>query len=455
MRNVLLLLTGYMLLFFAIGAGLATTTAYAAPAESLAVEVNGGQLVRLDRPARTVFVANPKVADVQVKSPQLVYLFGKATGETTLFAVDDDDREILSRRVAVTHNLSRLRESIDAFHPGLDVEVASVQGALVLSGDVPTARDADDLRQLAAAFLGEQQPLINRLQVTARNQVNLRVRVAEVSRDITKQFGFNWDAVVTGGDFAVGIATGRLTGGGGTPITRVGDTNSLFGSLSSGNLDLNGVIDALESQGLIKVLAEPNLTAMSGEGASFLAGGEFPILVPAGDGTLGVQFKVFGISLSFRPTIVGSRISLHVRPEVSQLSTAGAVDFAGFNIPALTTRRAETVVELGSGQSFAIAGLLQSNATQDISKLPGLGDVPVLGALFRSDRFRRQESELVIIVTPYIVRPVPARQVAAPTDGYVAPHDAERLFLGATSHRRMPPGKAAMGLVGPVGFDLP
>ena len=281
------------------------------------------------------------------------------------------------------------------------------------------------------------------------------MRVAEVSRDITKQFGFNWDAVVTGGDFAVGVATGRLTSVGGTPITRVGDTNSLFGNLSSGNLDLNGVIDALESQGLIKVLAEPNLTAMSGEGASFLAGGEFPILVPAGDGTLGVQFKVFGISLSFRPTIVGSRISLHVRPEVSQLSTAGAVDFAGFNIPALTTRRAETVVELGSGQSFAIAGLLQSNATQDISKLPGLGDVPVLGALFRSDRFRRQESELVIIVTPYIVRPVPAQQMAAPTDGYVAPHDAERLFLGATSHRVMPPGNTATGLVGPVGFDLP
>ncbi len=458
MTRTFLFLAGYLLTCAIAGAFVAAAQAAEPVMETVAVELNGGKLVQLERPASTVFVANPEIADVQVKSPQLVYLFGKAAGETTLFAIDKADKAIVSRRVQVTHNLARLHDSIATFHPDLDVTATSVQGALVLSGTVPSGREAEDLTQLAAAFLGEGQPLINRLAISQPSQVNLRVRVAEISRDVTKQFGFNWDAAVDGGSFAFGVATGRPATLGGAPLTRVGDTNSIFGGFTEGNVDLNGVIDALETQGLIKVLAEPNLTALSGEGASFLAGGEFPILVPAGDGTLGVQFKVFGVSLAFTPTVLGKRISLHVRPEVSQLSSAGAVDFAGFSIPALTTRRAETVVELGSGQSFAIAGLLQDNTTQDISKLPGLGDLPVLGALFRSDRFQRQETELVIIVTPYIVRPVAARQVTSPTDGHIAPHDAERLFMGSTS-RRQPasrtPAGSRNGLVGPVGFDLP
>ena len=228
-----------------------------------------------------------------------------------------------------------------------------------------------------------------------------------------------------------------------------------------GAFDLNAVIDALEEEGLISVLAEPNLTALTGEAASFLAGGEFPILVPDSDGRVTIEFKKFGVSLSFTPTLIGQdRVNLHVRPEVSQLSSTNAVTLNNFQVPSLTTRRADTTVELGSGQSFAIAGLIQNNVTHDISKFPGLGDVPVLGSLFKSDRFQREESELVIIVTPYVVRPVSRPRLASPTDGLQSPHDWERIVNGGT-HRQQPSAGSPVtidrhgeSLIGPVGFLL-
>jgi len=228
---------------------------------------------------------------------------------------------------------------------------------------------------------------------------------------------------------------------------------------SLGAFDINAVLDALEDEGMISILAEPNLTAMSGETASFLAGGEFPILVPGGTNGPTIEFKKFGISLAFTPTLVGTdRINLHVNPEVSQLTDANGVSLGGYEIPALTTRRAETTVELGSGQSFAIAGLIQNNTTHDISKFPGLGDVPVLGALFRSDRFQREETELVLIVTPYLVKPVSSRKMATPLDGFTPPDDGERF---GSSGVYVPSDHAAShvtidnrgeSLIGPVGF---
>jgi pilus assembly protein CpaC len=245
---------------------------------------------------------------------------------------------------------------------------------------------------------------------------------------------------------------------------REGAANTINASYRNGSQDINAAIDALATEGLITVLAEPNLTALSGETASFLAGGEFPIPIAQNGSnnatSITVEFKTFGVGLAFTPHLLDAgRINLRVRPEVSQLSTAGAVQLSGFTIPALTTRRAETTVELGSGQSFVIAGLLQNNSTQDISKVPLLGDLPILGALFKSDRFRRNESELVIIVTPYIVRPVSGR-IAAPTDGFVAPNDVERI-LGAQSYKQQVPDngerpiiKDGQGLVGPSGFQL-
>jgi len=211
----------------------------------------------------------------------------------------------------------------------------------------------------------------------------------------------------------------------------------------------------------VTILAEPNLTALTGETASFLAGGEFPILVPDSTGRVTIEFKKFGVSLEFTPTVIGeTRVNLHVRPEVSQLSNKNSVTLNNFVVPSLIVRRAETTVELGSGQTFAIAGLLQNNVAHDIRKFPFLGDIPVLGALFRSDRFQRDESELVIIVTPYIVRPTSRTRLAAPTDGFVPPHDIERLITGGTHRRNPVVGKprtmdrSGKTLIGPVGFQL-
>ncbi len=450
---------------------------------TLSLELHQGRLVRLDRPASSVFVADPEVADVQVKSPQIIYVFGKKPGETSLFAVDGDDRVIAGMPVRVNHNVGRLSAAIRNAIPQGGVTLETVDGSLVMSGTVPSAVAAEEVRRIAAGFVSDENQLINRMRVAAPNQVNLRVRVAEVNREVTKRFGINWDALLSVGDFRFGIAQGMSTVlpgqlfPGGAIATRTNGVNNLIGSVSTGDLDLNVVVDALESEGVLTVLAEPNLVAMSGETASFLAGGEFPIPVPQGDDTVTITYKKFGVSLTFTPTILADgRINLNVQPEVSQLTAAGAVTLNNFVIPALATRRAETTIELGSGQSFAIAGLLSSNTNQDLSKFPGLGDLPVLGALFRSDVFRRGETELVIIVTPYLVKPVlPPAQMALPTDGLVPPNDAERIFgvrgwqdmggrptqpassvetiLGAraASDRNLVAGRR---LVGPMGFIL-
>ena len=263
------------------------------------------------------------------------------------------------------------------------------------------------------------------------------MRVAEVSRDTLKQFGFNWEALLSSGDFLLGLATGRpIFNAAGNflvrPTSGTSNQNSIFGSWGRGNLDLNFMIDALEDEGLVSVLAEPNLTARSGEKAEFLAGGEFPILVPQSDDTVTVEYKEFGVKLAFTPTILGSgRIAIDVAPEVSQLVDSDAVTLNNFVVPLFSKRSAETLVELGSGQSFAIAGLIQSSTDHNINKLPGLGDIPILGTLFRSDTFQKGETELVIIITPYLVRPTDEPgKLSTPVDGFAPPTDLDRILFG-------------------------
>ena len=421
---------------------------------ALNLEVNKGRLIRLERAAATVFVANPEIADIQVKSPRLVYLLGKKPGETTLYAVDEAERVLANVEVSVTHNLGRLRDVLRTLNPDIDIGVSSVDTSLVLDGIVATSSIAEGVRQIAVRFAGKEDGVINRLSVAAPNQVNLRVRVAEVSREVDKQLGFNWSIIGSLGGISLGLANAN-------PFAAAVTQGTLSVAKKLGSFDFNTVIDALEEEGLVTILAEPNLTALSGETASFLAGGEFPILVPGSDGQVTIEFKKFGVSLAFTPTLTGdNRVNLHVRPEVSQLSTANAVTLNTFDVPSLVTRRAETTVELGSGQSFAIAGLIQNNVTHDINKFPGLGDIPVLGGLFKSDRFQREESELVIIVTPYVVRPVSARKMAAPTDGFAPPHDIDRFVTGGTHRRNPKVGKPTTvdgegrALIGPVGFQL-
>ena len=417
------------------------------------LQTGKGTLIRLARPASTVFVANPDVADVQVKSPELVYVTAKSPGATVIYAVDADDNVLLNAPVRVDLDLSPLRQSLRQLVPGTGISVEQVDSNVVLSGTVADAGQAEKARVLAAAIAGGVKggQVVNRLSVATPNQVDLRVRFAEVDRTILKQIGVDWSRLGRTVSFNT-VSNQDLT----IPTNQIS-----IGMLSN----VMATVDALATEGFVTVLAEPNLTAVSGQTASFLAGGEFPY--PAAQpGSVGntavitVQFQQFGVQLAFTPTIIdANHLSLRVRPEVSQLDFADAVTISGSLVPALTVDSAETTVELASGQSFALAGLLMHNTSQDISKVPWLGDIPILGALFRSNKFQNKETELVVIVTPYLVRP-PATALASPTDGFQIPHDAQQVLWGDTWRRGLPsPARGPLdagggGLIGPAGFRL-
>lgn len=415
------------------------------------VDMGRGQLIRLEEPAASVFVADPEILDVQVRSPRLFYILGTGVGTTTLFAVNEDDEILLSRDITVTFGVGRLQAAIDRLAPGAGVSVESLDRNLLVRGNVDSAEMAEDIRRLAEQFVGDEENLINRMTVSGPRQVNLRVRVAEIARRVDERLGIQWRELTSsdpGSSFLQGI-------GGGQSAEAAGSFTIGLAGLR-GPIDLNLLIDALASEGVISVLAEPNLTTQSGETASFLAGGEFPVPVAQSEGALTLEFKEFGVGLEFTPTVLdGDRISLRVTPEVSELNPNDGITVGGITVPALTTRRASTTVDLASGQSFAIAGLLRETTTQEIDRLPGLGDLPVLGALFRSTAFTRGETELVIIITPYIVEPVDGASLATPLDDFVPPTAVERILFGRFSGQpeRQRPG-ANVSPRGPIGFML-
>lgn len=410
-----------------------STPAHAQMASDIRVEVNKSKLIRLPADASVVAVADPEVADIEVLAPNLVAVQGRSAGQTSVMAFSSDGGEILNDTVTVGHNLSGLTRILKRVMPESDVHFDSMDGTLVATGTVASPLEADRVRQLVEPMLGEDA-YVNMLTVEGSDQVLLKVRVAEVSRSELKRFGINLYSVISnGGQFAFGLVSGRdiLPGADGV-IPRGGD-NNLAVNFRSGDVDVNSVIDALADDNLIKILAEPNLTTASGRTANFLAGGEFPIPVPGQDGQVTIDYREYGVALQFTPHVLSKeKISLTVAPEVSELSQIGAVELGGFSVPALTTRRAETTVELGSGQSFAIAGLLQNGNSTNVSKFPGLGDIPILGALFRSTEFQNDQSELVILVTPYIVRGVSEGELTDPTEGYIPPTDPERILEGNT-----------------------
>ena len=413
-----------------VGVGAGASAAIVPTSDLLSVERGKGVLLRLPRAASTIFVADPDTLDFQTKSPSLIYVLGKAAGETVLYAVDAAGAVLYAGRIRVTQNLAGLRDAMARTLPNDAVTVEAAGSAILLSGSVLSAAHAADAAAIAAQFIDAKkgESVINLLTVAAPAQVNLRVRVAEVDRTVLKSFGINWDAMVNSGRFAFGLVTQN-------PVTFADIFNRNTVGLKQNNV--SSMIDALAQEGLITLLAQPNLTALSGETASFLAGGEFPVPVgrTTGEGgvpSITIEFKKFGVSLDFTPTVIdGNRINLRVRPEVSQLSASGGVQLQGFSVPGLTVRRAETTVELGSGETFVIAGLLQRTSDNTLSKIPGAGDIPIIGALLRSSRYRRSETELAIIVTPYLVRPLanPA-DAAAPTDGLVEANDVERVLGG-------------------------
>jgi pilus assembly protein CpaC len=339
-----------------------------------------------------------------------------------------------------------------------------------LSGEVSSASRAEKIRTLAVALVGPDKAdqVVNQLSVVTPNQINVRVRIVEVQRSVLKQLGINWSKF---GSHVNALTSNPTTATSVSDVVGSGVTNTLTGVIGTAASNFSVTIDALAQEGLVNTLAEPNMTAMNGQTASFLVGGSFPVpssVAPASANaapTIGITYKDFGVKLDFTPTILdAAHLNLKLRPEVSALSTNGAIslpitDTSSLTIPAVTVTRAETTVELASGQSFALAGLIRHDESQDISKVPALGDIPILGQLFRSDQFQRDESELVIIVTPYLVSPI-ATALATPVDGYVAPHDAARILTDDIYRQQLPPPPRGplqggdRGLVGGVGFRL-
>lgn len=421
--------------------------------EPLVVTLNEGTLVRLDASPHSIVIADPDIADVSIRSPRLMYVFGKKTGETTLYGVDGSEHVLFNVVVRVVHNMPRLKQALANLIPDGQIIVDSVEGGIILEGTVATAAESEDARRLTGRFIAKDEDVINRLSITAPTQVNLRVRIAEVDRNVVRQLGIDWSAAGNIGAFVFGVVTH------GFPVT-FGDQNttnqqtSIYHFNSGGSFDVNGFVDALATEGLVTLLAEPNLTALSGETASFLAGGQFPVPVPqssSGGTTITVEFKSFGVALAFTPTLLsGNRISMRIQPEVSELDFTNELRISGDVIPGLVVRRANTTVELASGQSFAIAGLIQNEGQVGNETTPGLGDIPILGELFRSNKFQRKETELVIIVTPYLVVPVSGR-LPVPTDAVTGPQAGVPAPAPGIS---VPQQSQTGGLAGQAGFGV-
>lgn len=433
--------------------GQATAQQTISASRTMSLEVKKGQLVQLPAPAASVFVADPTVADVQVASQRSVFVLGLSAGSTTMFALGDNDQVVFSAEIVVEQPLTDISALIDEEYPHADIRLRSTPSGVIVNGSVATPAMADGIISLASQFLGADDQVINRLSVDTPTQVNLRVRVAEMSREVSKELNVNLSGVLDAGNFSFAALTGRQVLGAAGQFLGTPDPDlfgAVGGAFNSNSLSITSLIDALEQEGLITTLAEPNLTALSGETASFLAGGEFPIPVSQTDDVITIEFKKFGVAIDFVPTVLSpERISLRVRPEVSELSDEGAIEIGDIRIPALKVRRAETTVELGSGQSFVIGGLLENNTKTAIQQIPGLGDMPILGRLFRSDRFQRDETELVIIVTPYLVEPISDSNVATPLDGFRPATDLERIFQGRLAQEGTREGsKGAIGLHG-------
>lgn len=407
------------------------------PVSAFTVESGSGKVLSLATPVSNIFVADPKVAEVRPASATSLFIFGLNPGRTTIAIMDADGHLVAQYELTVKPSSFSAREAqsaIDKLLPSNRVKVQAQGKGLMLTGSVKNPADAAQAMAIAKGYIGEGAAIDNEITVESPVQVTLNVRVAQMSRQVVRNLGINWQAIATIGSIAT-LPALALNVNASTLACAAGAIGSSGGQALCPGAGFNGVIDALAKDNLAHVLAEPNLTVISGQAASFQVGGEYPIPMTQGNGAVSITYKSFGVLLSFLPTVLSDgRINLHVKPEVSELSSLNsAVLVTGTTsqiVPALTVRRAETTVELGSGESFAIAGLLQKSTNDNGSGLPGLSDIPVAGALFHDSQFSRTETELVIVVTPYIVRPVSNPSVLRlPTDGYSPPPDLERLLL--------------------------
>ena len=408
-----------------------------------------------------VSVANPAIADVAALSDQTIYILGKATGVTTLTLLGEAGRLITNVDVKVTPDLSEFKQRLREVLPTERIDVREANGGVILSGVVSGARKIETAMNLAARYAGEN--VSNLMSVGGTQQVMLKIRFAEMQRSAAKSLGFNLGGSAGSvGDTIRGVGeTGQFVS---VPSNNAGgafnDASGAFGVFrvlaNFGDVLIDVVLNALETKGLARSLAEPNLVALSGDTASFLAGGEVPIPVSGEEGEITVEFKPFGVGLSFTPTVVDEDlINLELETEVSSLDTSVQVVANGIALTGFSTRRARTTVELRDGQSIAIAGLLQENFTDGKTQLPFLGDIPVLGTLFRSASFNRNQTELVIIVTPVLVTPVAAgERLSLPTDRVRLPNEQELFLLGEVEGRGVAPEVASQDFDGPFGYIL-
>ncbi len=481
-----------------------------APVRTLALPKGKSAVIDLPTDARDVLVSDPKVADVVLSTPRRIYVLGVGSGQTDAAFMDASGRQILRLNIRVDQDVSTLGDTLNRLLPGSTIHVEAVNQSIVLSGEVANSATADKAMRLAQATVSKPEQVLNMLAVSESEQVMLKVRIVEVDRNIVKQLGVNLSALIgqaglaqfSFANAAAWAINGSLLGGasGGysldttkQPELQVPCSSGLTGTCyqiihssadaanagtatvqtTAGSTGLNkagATIQAFERAGLVRTLAEPNLTAVSGESAKFLVGGEFP--VPVGEDNTGrvtVEFKQYGIGLGFTPVVLSrGRISLKLSTEVSELTNTGAFTLTGSStsatgtttsspsliIPGLTVRRAETTVELPSGQAMMIAGLLQSNAKEDLDSLPGLQNLPILGALFRSRDYLNNETELVVIVTPYLVKPTNPDQLQTPADGLELASDMETTLLGHlnTGFGKAGPPPRNGTYQGPIGY---
>ena len=426
--------------------------------QSITLGAGKSLVVELDSEAHDVLVSSPDIVDAVVRSPKRIFLLGLKTGQTNAFFFDSNNHQILSLDIRVEKDVTDLGAMMKAALPNSAIKVQAMNDRVILAGTVSSSEEASRATNLAASFTGDVKKVVNMLSISGGEQVMLKVRIAEMNRNVAKQFGVNLASAqfiggAVGGNAPLvlsssnpfGLLGKALSDATGAQVGQVCNSSSTafnpLTALSGGgvcnvNTNAQASLSALEQVGLVHMLAEPNLTAVSGETAKFLAGGEFPI--PAArdnNGNITVDYKQFGVGLSFTPVVLSSgMISLQISTEVSQLTSAGSYQIgSGANaltVPALAVRRASTTVELPSGGTFAIAGLMQHNTSQTIDGLPGAKDLPVLGALFRSRDYQDDQTELVVLASVYLAQPTSEAAVAAPTDGFVAPTDPETLLLG-------------------------
>jgi len=440
--------------------------------ESLDLPLSKAAVIHLPVDAADVLVTNPEVAEAVVRTSRRAYLMGMSVGQTNAFFFDADGQLILDLDIRVERDLAPLRDALVRFLPGARVDAEAMNDNIILSGSVPSASDADTALRIAQRWVDDPERVMNMMTIEAREQVMLKVRIVEMQRTIVRQLGINLSTAASTGEFDFAVATENEFSLVGRFLNGLNATFDWASGNPGGVTGVSGLVQAMERVGLVRTLAEPNLTAITGESANFLAGGEFP--VPVGrdrDGNIVIEYKPFGVGLGFTPLVLSEgRISLRISTEVSELSTQGALSFSssavtdedgniigtlpGLTVPGLNVTRAETTVELPSGGSLVMAGLIQEETRQNLDGVPGIQNLAVLGSLFRSRDFENQETELVVIVTPYLVDAANPDAMRTPTDGYQTADEASALLFGRLNRVYSVPGSETgdQGWNGPVGF---